>query len=108
MQVEQYWQYMQYCILPTIHKLVSRSDRVSNSVLLIAIYPGMHLLEMAKTAWNAIVTTEVEKAQEEQLLRQAQEWLAGSRKILSIFGPEGDKGGPLEEIRALQKLLDSN
>ncbi|KAG6831936.1 hypothetical protein H0H92_006537 [Tricholoma furcatifolium] len=80
----------------------------------ILIYPpnypqiGMHLLEMAKTAWNMLVSSEatnpsLTKASEER----ARAFLAMSHKVLRIFGKEGDVDGPLSEVATLQSLLDS-
>jgi len=79
--------------------------------LYVLIYPvnypqiGMHLFEMAKTAWNALVINENECA-EEPLRNKAQCFLASGRDILEIFGHEGDDGGPLKEMETLQNLLD--
>ncbi|KIJ61103.1 hypothetical protein HYDPIDRAFT_97356 [Hydnomerulius pinastri MD-312] len=75
-------------------------------------YPqiGMHLLEMAKTAWNAIVTSEQTGAltgtAEMRLFKQAQTCLRLSGRILNVVGPEGDAGGPLTEVRILNRLIN--
>ncbi|KAH7885040.1 hypothetical protein F5I97DRAFT_1937350 [Phlebopus sp. FC_14] len=74
-------------------------------------YPqiGMHLLEMAKTAWNAIVTfertTSSTSTAETGLLRQGRAYLRLSSRILDVVGPEGDPGGPLAEVQLLDRLL---
>lgn len=63
----------------------------------------MHALEVAKTAWNAfVVGGDVEKRK----LDQVSWYLAVGRRILSIFGREGDAGGPLDEIEGLQRLIN--
>jgi len=70
----------------------------------------MHLLEMAKTAWNAAVVENIGEDRTRQdeeitLLVQAKTYLEASNHILSIFGTEGDEDGPRTEIQMLQKLL---
>jgi hypothetical protein len=65
---------------------------------------GIHLLEMAKTAWNGIVIS-TGKDEEKHLQEGARYYLALSREVLTIFGPEGDEDGPLQEIETLQRLL---
>ncbi|KAF9228438.1 SET domain-containing protein [Gyrodon lividus] len=80
----------------------------------IVIYPcnypqiGFHLLEMAKTAWNAIATSEQPDPSDKRinLLTQARAYLRLSNQILDVIGPEGDIGGPSTEIQALDRLLN--
>ncbi|KAF8840609.1 SET domain-containing protein [Paxillus ammoniavirescens] len=81
----------------------------------VVIYPpnypqiGMHLLEMAKTAWNAIVTSEHPDPSDPVgagVLPQAQAYLRLSKQILDVIGPEGDMDGPLAEIQVLDRLLN--
>lgn len=69
-------------------------------------YPqiGMHALEMAKTAWNAVVTNDT--APTTKYLARAQWYLLIACEILETYGPEGDEGGPLEESRLLRNLLE--
>ncbi|OJA09411.1 hypothetical protein AZE42_03077 [Rhizopogon vesiculosus] len=73
------------------------------------ITKGMHLLEMAKTAWNAVITADHDNEQDvpasASLLERAQIYLDLSSKIIKVFGPEGDPGGPLEELAVLENLL---
>ncbi|KAH7924953.1 hypothetical protein BV22DRAFT_1034559 [Leucogyrophana mollusca] len=77
-------------------------------------YPqiGMHLLEMAKTAWNAIIIAEQNEdlagTAEMDLEKRARAYLRLSSDVLNVLGPEGDPGGPLEEIQVLRNLLDGN
>jgi SET and MYND domain-containing protein len=67
---------------------------------------GMHLLEMAKTAWNAIAT-ETSRISEEILKIRLRVYLDASQDILGVLGIEGDlEGGPAEDIRTLQGLLE--
>lgn len=74
-------------------------------------YPqiGMHLLEMAKTAWNAVIATERDDAHDAptktSLLKRARVYRNFASNILEVFGSEGDPEGPLEELAALKKLL---
>lgn len=78
----------------------------------VSVYPenypqiGMLLLELAKTAWNK-VTSSNKLPQETELAtkKQAKIFLSRAREVLSIFGQEGDKNGPLQEIEFLQALL---
>ncbi|KAH7915857.1 hypothetical protein BJ138DRAFT_1141031 [Hygrophoropsis aurantiaca] len=77
-------------------------------------YPqiGMHSLEMAKTAWNASIIAERNESRfgtaAVDLEKKAQLYLRLSSEILNVFGPEGDPGGPLEEISVLQSLIHEN
>ena len=64
----------------------------------------MHALEMAKTAWNAVVTNDT--APTTEYLARAQWYLLIACEILETYGPEGDEGGPLEESRLLRNLLE--
>jgi hypothetical protein len=64
---------------------------------------GMHLLELTKTAWNNIATSvDLNPSQQEQV----RFLLAMSRHVMTVFGREGDEGGPLEEIKTLDRLLN--
>lgn len=56
---------------------------------------------MAKTGWNQSVSTGSSNV---ELPRK---YLKQARQILLIIGAEGDDGGPLEEIQALQGLLNT-
>jgi hypothetical protein len=68
----------------------------------------MHLLELAKTAWNKIVITQdLSKETEFMLREQVQMFLARGQEILTVFGVEGDEDGPLKEIELLQSLLNT-
>lgn len=69
----------------------------------------MHLLEMAKTAWNAFITMEgadlLTQPAGLMLLAQVRAYLGLSNQIWAVIGPEGDEGGPLTEIRVLERLM---
>ncbi|EPQ54614.1 hypothetical protein GLOTRDRAFT_42690 [Gloeophyllum trabeum ATCC 11539] len=69
-------------------------------------YPliGMHALELAKTAWNASIQGVPGKS-EDARLKEARSYLVLSREVLGVLGPEGDPGGPMEEINTLTELL---
>lgn len=71
--------------------------------------PGMHLLEMAKVAWNALIQSEsvIEPGfSKEENERDLHKCLASSEAILSVLGPEGDTwNGPLVEIQTLKRML---
>lgn len=70
----------------------------------------MHLLEMAKTAWNAFITTEGADPLTQpvglKLLAQVRAYLRLSNRVWAVIGPEGDEGGPLAEIQVLESLLN--
>jgi len=69
----------------------------------------MHLLEMAKTAWNAFITMESADPLTQpaglELLAKVRTYLRLSNQVWAVIGPEGDDGGPLAEIRVLERLL---
>ncbi|KAG6855879.1 hypothetical protein H0H87_009768 [Tephrocybe sp. NHM501043] len=69
---------------------------------------GVHLLELAKTEWNMFVSSEVTDPTAAQVARGcAEAFLHMGRKILVVFGQEGDAEGPLSEATTLQSLLES-
>lgn len=68
----------------------------------------MHLLEMAKTAWNAIVSQGVSGSAETPMLEQVRNLLALACEVLMILGPEGDDQGPMQEVQTLQEMLQSD
>lgn len=75
---------------------------------------GMHALELAKTAWNSVVARDDDSTAShppstatERTEESARHYLTLARRVLECFGPEGDEGGPLEEIRVMRDLLHS-
>ena len=79
----------------------------SGLILLIQWRTGMHLLELTKSAWNKMIaSSDMNKNAESAAEEQVRVFLSLSRRILMIFGPEGDDDGPLQEIETLQTLLD--
>ncbi|TFY80212.1 hypothetical protein EWM64_g3797 [Hericium alpestre] len=71
---------------------------------------GLHALEMAKTAWNAFITSSEANgadttSPDHQLLDNVDWYLDVARHILGTLGPEGDEGGPLEELALLAGLV---
>ncbi|KAJ8590047.1 SET domain-containing protein [Rhizopogon salebrosus TDB-379] len=75
-----------------------------------ANYPqiGIHLLEMAKTAWNAVIDADQDVPAKASLLKRARVYLGIASKVIKLFGPEGDPGGPLEELAFLEDLLEDD
>ncbi|KAJ6584993.1 hypothetical protein B0H19DRAFT_405427 [Mycena capillaripes] len=73
-------------------------------------YPqiGMHLLELAKTYWNSIVSENIDMAVERTVKQECWTYVNEARDILGILGPEGDEDGPLTEIETLDGLLQDN
>ena len=71
---------------------------------------GMHLLELAKTGWNArISSTNPDRDDNNQISKaEVLDFLSSARHVLEIYGPEGDEGGPLDEIETLQRLLSTD
>ncbi|KAJ7288313.1 hypothetical protein C8J57DRAFT_1279819 [Mycena rebaudengoi] len=74
-------------------------------------YPqiGLHLLELAKTAWNRLVSEEdaasADRAVERAKREGVRAYLAEANRVLQIFGREGDEDGPLVEVDTLETLL---
>lgn len=75
-------------------------------------YPqiGLHALELTKTAWNGIITEERSGATPNgatviRLEDSARHYLSIASRVLEVYGPEGDTGGPLEELRVMRSLL---
>ena len=67
---------------------------------------GMHLLELAKTAWNARISSTDSDNQISEV--QVLVFLSLARNGLEIYGPEGDESGPLDEIKTLERLLSAD
>ena len=71
----------------------------------------MHALELTKTAWNAVIAGEqagsLSLREARRLEDLARHYLFIAAQVLEIYGPEGDEGGPLEEIRILRSLLQA-
>ncbi|KAK7056854.1 hypothetical protein VNI00_002571 [Paramarasmius palmivorus] len=69
-------------------------------------YPqiGLHLLEMAKVAWNRIVVSD---SHDQSLMQQMSAYLSKAEKILvAVLGKEGDQSnGPWKEIETLKAIL---
>jgi hypothetical protein len=68
---------------------------------------GLHLLEVAKVAWNAYAssTAHADSSRMIEIRSRAEEMLSLARQTLSILGEEGDEDGPFKEIEVLQSLL---
>ena len=67
----------------------------------------MHLIELAKAAWNKLATsTDVSEETELAIKEQARIFLSRGREVLTIFGSEGDEDGPLKEIEVLHSVLE--
>jgi hypothetical protein len=65
----------------------------------------MHLLEFAKTAWNAVL----EKGVNETNVKIATRFLELSRDVLGVYGEEGDvEYGPVQEMALLTDLLSTS
>ncbi|KZT65794.1 SET domain-containing protein [Daedalea quercina L-15889] len=108
--------------LPALSEAFSRTshegphkEALSTGLTLLALYAlvypvnypqiGMHALELSKTAWNAVVThSETSNALE----NDAKSYLVIAAHVLSIYGEEGDEGGPLAEISLLREMLGSS
>ena len=61
-------------------------------------FPGMHLLELAKVVWNDIVKNGEDRVKR----RTARNYATAARGVLSVFGEEGDEGGPPLALRPQQ------
>ena len=70
---------------------------------------GMHLLELAKTAWNARICFADSDSDENPVSKaQVLAFLSLARNRLAIYGPEGDESGPLDEVKILERLLSAD
>lgn len=58
---------------------------------------------MAKVAWN-----EFTKENKRDDVETANTYLTIARKILDVYGREGDSGGPLDEANDLLELIRSS
>jgi len=66
----------------------------------------MHLLEVAKTVWNARISSANSDRDDNRISKaQVLTFLSLARNVLEIYGPEGDENGPLDEIITLERLL---
>ena len=69
----------------------------------------MHALEVTKTAWNAVVTHEqTERADTAKISEYedlARHYLDIATGVIECIGPEGDDGGPLDEVQVMRSLL---
>jgi len=66
----------------------------------------MHLLELTKTMWNArLSATELTEVGGQIPKERVASFLDMTRRILLLYGREGDDDGPLSEIEVLTKLL---
>ncbi|KAI0661947.1 SET domain-containing protein [Cubamyces menziesii] len=111
--------------LPALAELFSRtshegpfSDAIEAGLTLLALYvlvyppnypqTGMHALELAKTVWNLLctATANLSETQSVAMEKQANLFLHIATSILATLGPEGDEGGPLEEIDILSQVLN--
>ena len=63
------------------------------------------MLELAKSAWNAQFSTDMTDIEEKVVRERVRTFLRLSSKVLTIYGPEGDEGGPISEIEVLENLL---
>ncbi|KAH9936369.1 SET domain-containing protein [Fomitopsis serialis] len=107
--------------LPQLSETFSRTshegpytEALSTGLTLLALYSlvypanypqiGMHALELAKTAWNAVMMYP-EPAAANPLESDAKSYLLIATHVLNIYGEEGDEGGPLAEIRVMRDML---
>jgi hypothetical protein len=73
----------------------------------------MHALEMAKVAWNAVclgpepgIGDLTVEAYEREMLHRARTYCELAAHVLRSLGEEGDEGGPLAELHALELLIN--
>jgi hypothetical protein len=87
---------------PQIGKILSPVIGTSHDQLLI----GLHLLEMAKVAWNVLVVSDLNLSDPEigRCWERAGKYLHMATQVLNVLGNEGDDGGPLAELEALSRL----
>ena len=71
----------------------------------------MHALELTKTAWNAVIVEERSRRPSnssaiKRLEDAAKHYLSIASHVLEVYGPEGDNGGPLDELCIMRSLLE--
>ena len=68
----------------------------------------MHLLELSKTAWNMkFSVTDTPDADHRVIKERVKIFLSMARKVLMVYGPEGDTGGPLSDLEIMERLLST-
>lgn len=66
---------------------------------------GLHLLELAKTTWNKRISTTQSASQDLSEKMRIENILSLARRVLDVYGSEGDPDGPSREVDTLQNLL---
>lgn len=69
------------------------------------IFIGLHLVELTKSVWNAQFSVDSTEVEKKIIKKRVQTFLSLSRKVLMIYGPEGDEGGPMSEVEVIEDLL---
>ncbi|TFY65665.1 hypothetical protein EVG20_g5424 [Dentipellis fragilis] len=122
---EDLWPFFDRSVIPALSEPFSQAShegsydvalRTGHTLLAVymLVYPpnypqtGLHALEVAKTAWNAFVSQDnnEDETARRRLLDNLRWYLAVAREIIEVLGPEGDEGGPWEEIGLLNSLVD--
>ncbi|KAA1469842.1 SET domain-containing protein [Dentipellis sp. KUC8613] len=122
---EDLWPFFDRSVIPALSEPFSQAShdgsydvalRTGQTLLAVylLVYPpnfpqtGLHALELAKTTWNACVSQDIseDETARRRLLENLRWYLAVARDILGVLGPEGDEGGPWEEIGLLNSLVD--
>ena len=68
----------------------------------------MHLLELSKTAWNMRFSAADTPEDADRVIKErVKKFLSMARKVLMVYGPEGDAGGPLSELEIMEGLLST-
>ncbi|KAI0050375.1 hypothetical protein FA95DRAFT_620593 [Auriscalpium vulgare] len=79
--------------------------------LYLLVYPpnypqiGLHALELAKTAWNGLITHNRSSPEGRDLVTTVEWYLTVADYVCGVFGSEGDQGGPKAEISLLRRLI---
>ncbi|KAF8627430.1 hypothetical protein AX17_006245 [Amanita inopinata Kibby_2008] len=96
------------------HYSIANNAGLNLLALYLLIYPpnypqiGVHILEMAKTRWNGLVTSTVSPGTAHAIKEQVRVLLRLGRDILQILGPGGDGDEKIGEADILQGLLDDD
>jgi len=67
----------------------------------------MHLLELTKSLWNAQFSADMTDVERKVIEERVGTFLSMTSQVLTIYGVEGDEGGPMSEIEVLRGLLSN-
>jgi len=63
---------------------------------------------LTKSSWNAQFSEDMTGVEKKEIEERVKTFLSMSSKVLTIYGAEGDEGGPMSEIEVLKNLLSKS